>query len=209
MLSVDGPGIHRAAAVPGVNLVRVIHLATADVTAPHGPHEQHRAGRAAAARALSRAGSTNGEVGRRSDGAPAFPAGFVGSLAHTRRLAIAAVCRAEEARGIGVDLETDTVQEHLHRILLREGERENLWIPADEPTLRGLFVAKEAAFKAFSACEERVARAFWRIRLERPAAGADGLLARAGDERAWVRVRAYGDGAWAVAVLLRPGQACD
>lgn len=185
----------------------VIHLVTAAVTVPHGPHEQHGAGRAAAAGALRRAGSTQVEVGRRSDGAPVFPAGFVGSIAHTRRLAVAAVCRAGEARGIGVDLETDTVRERLHRILLRDEERETLWTPADAPTLRGLFVAKEAAFKAFSACEERVARTFWRIRLERPASGADGLLAGAGDERAWVRVRADADSAWAVAVLLERDRA--
>lgn len=184
-----------------------MHLATADVSAPHGPHEQHKAGRAAAAGALRRAGCTSVEVGRRSDGAPVFPAGFVGSIAHTRRLAVAAVCPAREARGIGVDLETDTVGEHLHRILLREEEREHLWTPADEPTLRALFVAKEAAFKAFSACGERVVRTFWRVRLERPAPGTGDLLARAGEERAWVRVRADGDGAWAVAVLLRPEQA--
>ncbi|QEU72727.1 4'-phosphopantetheinyl transferase superfamily protein [Streptomyces nitrosporeus] len=184
----------------------MIHLVTADVPAPHGPHEQHRAGRAAAADALRRSGSTKLEVGRRPDGAPVFPAGFAGSIAHTPRLAVAAVCRAEEARGVGVDLETDTVQERLHRILLREEERESLWVPADEPTLRRLFVAKEAAFKAFSACEEPVARTFWRIRLEQAAPGAGRLLARAGDERAWVRVWADSERAWAVAVLLRPEQ---
>lgn len=182
----------------------MILLATAGVAAPHGPREQHLAGRAAAADALRRAGSGRLEVGRRADGAPRFPPGFTGSISHTRRLAVAVVCRAGDVRGVGVDLETDPVPGRLHRILLHEEERARLWTPADDTTLRGLFVAKEAAFKAFSACEERVARLFWRIRLEGTGPGAGQLLARAGRERAWVRVRAGRDLAWAVAVLPGP-----
>ncbi|MBH5336240.1 4'-phosphopantetheinyl transferase superfamily protein [Streptomyces pactum] len=209
----------------------MILFATAAVAAPYGPREQHLAGRAAAADALRRAGSTRLTVGRRGDGAPCFPPGFTGSITHTRRLAVAVVCRAGEVRGIGVDLETDPVPGRLHRILLGEEERAALWTPADETTLRGLFVAKEAAFKAFSAGGERATRMFWRIRLERPdpgpeppgavcgtsdpASGASPsrgastgsgtwLVARAGRERARVRVRTGRELAWAVAVLPAP-----
>ncbi|MEO3751913.1 4'-phosphopantetheinyl transferase superfamily protein [Streptomyces sp. B6B3] len=160
--------------------VRVL-LETARVEPPHTVAEQHRAGRRAAGAALRRAGSAVTTVGRRADGAPAFPPGFAGSLTHTPDLALAAV--APDARGIGVDVEPRLPDARLHRFLLDDAERALLWPDRDRSALRTLFAAKEAAFKALSECHPAHGGLFWRIRL-RP--HADRLWARAGDRYALV-----------------------
>ncbi|MFJ4778912.1 hypothetical protein [Streptomyces sp. NPDC088762] len=173
-----------------------ILLEVARVDPPYGPAEQRRAGRAAAGTALRRAGSAVLTVGRRCDGAPLFPAGFAGAITHTRSFAIAAV--APGAGGIGVDLETDHLAPGRERFLLDDAERALLWPDRSRETLRRLFVAKEAGFKALSDCRQSHGGLFWRVRLSR----SDGLLwARAGTERALVVEG--GTRAFAFAVALR------
>ncbi|MCJ1680428.1 hypothetical protein MTF65_24405 [Streptomyces sp. APSN-46.1] len=173
-----------------------ILLEVARVDPPHGPAEQRRAGRTAAGTALRRAGSAVLTVGRRSDGAPVFPDGFAGAITHTPSFAVAVVARG--VTGIGVDLETGHLGPGLDRYLLNDTERALLWPDRSRQTLRRLFVAKEAGFKALSDCRPAHGGLFWRVRLSR----SDGLLwARAGADRALVTLG--GTRAFAFAVAVR------
>ena len=83
------------------------------------------------------------EILRSERGAPVLPDGVVGSLAHDRGLAVAALGRASEIRAVGVDVEP-----------LRELDppvAEMVVRPDDVvPDAITAFVAKEAAYKAWS-----------------------------------------------------------
>ena len=72
-----------------------------------GRQLQFRAGRYCAMQAMNALGShlSTREVGRTSTGAPIWPEGLVGSIAHTTDLAIAAVASADHVQGIGIDTE--------------------------------------------------------------------------------------------------------
>ncbi len=62
-------------------------------------------GRYCAARALAAAGHPDGRVPVGDSGAPAWPAGLVGSISHADTRAVAVVGAAERWRGVGVDYE--------------------------------------------------------------------------------------------------------
>jgi enterobactin synthetase component D len=62
-------------------------------------------GRALARSLLAQCGATEGAVGRGADGAPLWPAGFVGTISHTSALLAVAVAPAHALFGIGIDLE--------------------------------------------------------------------------------------------------------
>ncbi len=62
------------------------------------------AGRECARVALARLGQEAGDIGMEADGAPAWPAGIVGSLSHSQGLAAATVARSEDLAGLGLDL---------------------------------------------------------------------------------------------------------
>ena len=106
---------------------------------------QFAAGRVAARAALARIGINAGEigaVGRR----PVWPTGTVGSIAHTRSLAVAVAGAAGAFRGLGVDVERETaVSAAVAQRLLSESEQ--AWLPAPEWRTM-LFSAKEAVYKA-------------------------------------------------------------
>ena len=65
---------------------------------------QFTAGRVCAHLAMARFG-VSGAVLRQPDGAPAWPPGLRGSIAHKERLAIAAAGRSESVAGVGIDVE--------------------------------------------------------------------------------------------------------
>ncbi|MBZ5734694.1 4'-phosphopantetheinyl transferase superfamily protein [Nocardioides sp. TRM66260-LWL] len=83
-------------------------------------------------------------------GAPSWPPGVVGSLAHTDRLVVAAVARSRPGlRGVGVDVEPDEpLPPDVVPVVLSEAEQR---LVADllGPD-RLLFCAKEAAYKAWA-----------------------------------------------------------
>ncbi|RFU83821.1 hypothetical protein DY218_25795, partial [Streptomyces triticagri] len=144
-------------------------------------------------------GGPAGQVGRRrSDNAPLFPAGYAGTITHTPRFAIAAV--APGAAGIGVDLEPRRFDPALHRFLFTDEEREQLWPDRELESLRGLYAAKEAGFKALSGGDCRAAHGglYFRVRLERDGGGR--LWARAGEARALVHCAGTPTFGFAVAV---------
>jgi len=80
---------------------------------------------------------------------PRWPDGVVGSIAHSGEWAIAAVARAGEPHGVGLDLEPDApLRERLARMILTPAERERPPWNAGGHWLRRAFVAKEAVYKA-------------------------------------------------------------
>ena len=77
---------------------------------------------------------------------PVWPRGIVGSITHSRCLALAMAGRRRKIAGIGVDLESERrVTDQLARRVLLEREREQAHAK-DWPTM--LFAAKEAVYKA-------------------------------------------------------------
>lgn len=82
-------------------------------------------------------------IARAANGAPAWPEGFVGSLAHDRNCAVAAVASSADYCAIGIDIEPHaTSDDELREAIMR----------ADDPHIdaTAAFVIKEAAYKAWS-----------------------------------------------------------
>lgn len=112
-------------------------------------------GRLAAARALAHKGAAERGVGVGAQREPLWPAGWCGSLSHTRRFAMAVVGRDSAWRGLGVDVEqvVDAAQaEAIEHGVLNPGERQRLRLTggalpeAQVQTL--VFSAKECFYKA-------------------------------------------------------------
>jgi 4'-phosphopantetheinyl transferase EntD len=82
-----------------------------------------------------------------SSGAPIWPPGIVGSLAHDHTVAVAAVARATDISCLGIDIEpAEPLPNDLFDFIARPGER--LRYGQDHLKGRHLFVAKEAVYKA-------------------------------------------------------------
>ncbi len=175
----------------------MVTITVRPVAPPHGVSEQHRAGRAAAAAALSRAGAPRRSVPRAPDGRPLFPPAFPGSISHTDRVAVAAVLPG--ASGVGVDVESADIDARVARFVFDERERAELLDPGDPRLTRAMYSAKEAAFKAFSTLKGRKSKLFWQIRLQH---SSDGLIARDGRHEARVWVHPDPEFALALAVCL-------
>lgn len=111
------------------------------------------AGRTLARRALAELGGPDLAIlTRPGSRAPAWPAGFIGSISHTSDYAVAAVARLGDLAGIGVDVEDwRRLGQHLEpRILTaRELDRELAGLEADarRVVVAILFSAKEAFYK--------------------------------------------------------------
>lgn len=108
---------------------------------------QSGAARAAARGLLSRLGHDGAAILKSPSGAPIWPAGIVGSLAHDARLAIAAIALAREFAGVGIDIEPDEdLPADLVDLVATPTEKAR-YGPAFLRN-RALFVAKEAVYKA-------------------------------------------------------------
>ncbi|MBV8441531.1 MAG: 4'-phosphopantetheinyl transferase superfamily protein, partial [Hyphomicrobiales bacterium] len=84
---------------------------------------------------------------RSPSGAPAWPAGIIGSLAHDDVFAVAAVARRGLLAGIGVDVEpAEPLPADLVDLVLNAAERQATM--GEEVKQRLVFVAKEAVYKA-------------------------------------------------------------
>jgi enterobactin synthetase component D / holo-[acyl-carrier protein] synthase len=107
-------------------------------------------GRAAARDALRELGVEACAIPRAGDGAPAWPEGVVGTISHTRSVAIAVVGRRADYVGIGVDIEEldRRIREDITRLVCRPAEMD--WVRGGNGTdrLLMLFSAKESIFKA-------------------------------------------------------------
>ena len=112
------------------------------------PAAHTEAGRLVALHALGLAGCHAVELPPRSGRRPAWPTGFVGSIAHDDALAVAVAARAGAARTLGIDVERhDALDAGDAVIVLRDEERELVRDDASVATL--LWSAKESAYKAW------------------------------------------------------------
>jgi enterobactin synthetase component D len=119
---------------------------------------EHVAGRYLAARALLSAGHSREprvSVGIEGDRAPAWPAGFVGSITHGGELALAAVARTGTTSALGIDVEPviePKRMSHVSEKICAPAELEALvragagLSPAEVFTI--VFSAKESLYKA-------------------------------------------------------------
>jgi 4'-phosphopantetheinyl transferase EntD len=105
------------------------------------------AAREVARNLLRRLGHPEWPIKRSSAGAPIWPEGIKGSLAHDSDYAVAAVCREQDFSALGIDVEPAELLPHeLVDLVATPREREHL--DADGFGGRMLFVAKEAVYKA-------------------------------------------------------------
>ncbi|MDP3857463.1 MAG: 4'-phosphopantetheinyl transferase superfamily protein [Stagnimonas sp.] len=112
--------------------------------------QQFLSGRGAAAQALSALADLATEVPRSESGAPVWPAGISGSIAHDSEHAIALVGWRRDWLTLGVDVEPDQpLHEDAAEIVLSDLERAAVAAPG-EPLRHGrlVFGAKECVHKA-------------------------------------------------------------
>ncbi len=84
---------------------------------------------------------------RSASGAPVWPAGIIGSLAHDETFALAAAARRGRLVGLGVDIEpAEPLPEDVDDLILSDAER--VETGGDRVAQRLVFVAKEAVYKA-------------------------------------------------------------
>ena len=98
---------------------------------------------------LQQLGRTDVELPRLPNGAPKWPDGIAGSLAHDGQVAVAAVMRATGSSCIGIDVEpAKPLPPGVMETISTSGERRR-YDPAILQS-RVLFCAKEAVYKAFN-----------------------------------------------------------
>ena len=105
------------------------------------------AARIVARQLLTQLGYANCPLPKGPAGAPVWPAGIVGSLAHDSRVAVAAVGMRADVGALGIDVEpAECLPSELLDLVATPQERLNL----GDDVYRGrlLFVAKEAVYKA-------------------------------------------------------------
>lgn len=108
--------------------------------------------RTLARRLFERAGIINVEVGRDANGAPTWPEAWIGSLAHSSGYVMAAIVKAKNGTGLGVDIELPS---RLNRDMWPHvfTARESAALAGHDCLLSArraavAFAAKEAAYKA-------------------------------------------------------------
>ena len=106
------------------------------------------AGQRAALHALSLAGCDVAALPPRTGRRPAWPIGFVGSIAHDDALAVAVAARTSMARTVGIDVEHHDALGAGDAYLVLSGEE--LEFVSDDPSAATLlWSAKESAYKAW------------------------------------------------------------
>ena len=103
---------------------------------------------------LAQLGHPEWPVLKGAAGAPIWPAGVIGSLAHDDAVAVAAVARGGELAGLGIDVEpAELLPSELLELVATPRERAKI---ADDPFGgRLLFAAKEAVYKAVYPLDRR------------------------------------------------------
>ncbi|MDP9587690.1 UNVERIFIED_ORG: 4'-phosphopantetheinyl transferase EntD [Shinella zoogloeoides] len=105
------------------------------------------AARALARHLLKNEGMADAIIGRSATGAPLWPPGVIGSLAHDDEMAVAAIARAADVPSVGIDVEpADPLPDDIAALVFHDGDA----VGGVEPMLSGraLFSAKEAVYKA-------------------------------------------------------------
>jgi 4'-phosphopantetheinyl transferase EntD len=107
------------------------------------------AARIVARELLARMGIASTPLPKAPSGAPIWPPGIIGSLAHDDRIAVAAVARRAAADALGIDVEpAGPLPADLLDVVATA--RERLVLYRDPSRGRLLFAAKEAVYKAIS-----------------------------------------------------------
>ncbi|MBV8426715.1 MAG: 4'-phosphopantetheinyl transferase superfamily protein [Hyphomicrobiales bacterium] len=115
----------------------------ADVTVRRGSG----AARIVARALLERFHCPGATIAKAASGAPIWPAGIVGSLAHDHSVAVAAVARAADVSCLGIDIEAaEPLPDELVDLVSTPAERVRYGRMLLQD--RRLFVAKEAVYKA-------------------------------------------------------------
>ena len=105
------------------------------------------AARIVARQLLTQLGHANCALPKGAAGAPVWPAGIIGSLAHDSRVAVAAVGMRADVGALGIDVEpAECLPSELLDLVATPQER--LKLGDDAYRGRLLFVAKEAVYKA-------------------------------------------------------------
>jgi 4'-phosphopantetheinyl transferase EntD len=147
--ALDVPGIkiaHRLI-LPGDEDALLPREAQAFASSVVGVRRASGAARIVARQLLAQLGTSEYELLKFPSGAPIWPAGIVGSMAHDARVAIAAVGRRHNIGALGIDIEpAEPLAPELLELVATPAERLN--IGHDRYGGRLLFVAKEAAYKA-------------------------------------------------------------
>jgi 4'-phosphopantetheinyl transferase EntD len=105
------------------------------------------AARIVARQLMARLGQAQQAVPKAASGAPIWPAGLVGSLAHSSQVAVAAMARRADFSSVGIDVEpAEPLDADLLNLVATAAERKAI---ADDP-YRGrlLFTIKEAVYKS-------------------------------------------------------------
>ena len=103
--------------------------------------------RALARHLLTLEGLEDAPIGRSSAGAPLWPKGFIGSLAHDEEMAVAAIARHVDALSLGIDVEpAEPLPDDIADLVKCRGDV--LADVAPHLATRLLFSAKEAVYKA-------------------------------------------------------------
>lgn len=98
---------------------------------------------------LEQLGHPDAPLPRLSNGAPKWPDGIVGSMAHDKRVAVAAVMPSTDSSYIGIDVEpAEPLPPKVMETVSTPGEQRRY--DPDILESRILFCAKEAAYKAFN-----------------------------------------------------------
>ncbi|MGD9844904.1 MAG: 4'-phosphopantetheinyl transferase [Variibacter sp.] len=125
-------------------------LASESASMPSTLPERRRASAAArlvARRLLGRLGYPPCAIPTGADGAPQWPDGIAGSLAHDDQVAVAAVALRRDVAALGIDVEpAEPLPEEMLDLVVTARERRRL---KDAPLAgRIVFAAKEAVYKA-------------------------------------------------------------
>jgi 4'-phosphopantetheinyl transferase EntD len=145
------PGIvigHRVIAPDDAGALTVEEGASLSSRRPEAQRDSGAA-RIVARALLARMGIASASLPKAPSGAPIWPAGIIGTLAHDDRIAVAAVARRTTAEALGIDVEpAGPLPADLLDVVATARERLVLY---REPALgRLLFAAKEAVYKAIN-----------------------------------------------------------
>ncbi|MEM7607462.1 MAG: 4'-phosphopantetheinyl transferase superfamily protein [Myxococcota bacterium] len=112
---------------------------------------QFAAGRTVARQALADVGAATPPILWTAERAPLWPEGVVGSITHTKGWAAAAVGRAKDVLGVGLDVEpAAALKPRVFDAIATEDDRQALRLAGldGERFGKAIFCAKEAAYKA-------------------------------------------------------------
>jgi 4'-phosphopantetheinyl transferase EntD len=146
-LAVPGVLIGHRLIAPGDELALLPEELDALATSVDKVRRASGAARIVARGLMAQLGQAQQAVPKAASGAPIWPAGLVGSLAHNSQVAVAAMARRADFSSVGIDVEpAEPLDADLLNLVATADERKAI---ADDP-YRGrlLFTVKEAVYKS-------------------------------------------------------------